>query len=174
MFKNAAIGVLAATTALCGFLAYQSGQKAVALEVLLDDKSKTITTLETENKQLTGVSAQLQAAIDGYTKAEDERKAAEAQLNAAVVNEADTKEFGEPCRVWIAKQFGDKDSPTFTKSLTTISDSWLKDGKLVFEIATPTSISRSSNSMFLCIVDKAKGSMFKPSAFETANWRRSK
>lgn len=174
MFKNTAIVVLAATTALCGFLAYQSGQKVVALEVLLDDKSKSITALEDENKQLTGVAAQLQAKVDAFTKAEDDRKAAEAALNAAVVNEADLKEFGEPCRVWIAQQFGDKDLSTYASELTTISDSWMKDGMLVFEIATPTDISSSSTSMFLCVVDKEKGSMFKPSAFETANWRRTK
>lgn len=171
--KNVAIGLLIASTAILGFLTYQSTQKTVALEVLLADKSNRITALEEERGTLSERLASLQAEVDQFTKAEAERLAAEEALNAANVSETDMQEFGETCRKWIAKEFGDDDLPSVTDMLTVVSDAWMKDGFLVFEVATP-SRTGSTSSMFLCVVDKEKGSMFKPSAFETANWRRAR
>jgi hypothetical protein len=171
MLKNTLVAIFAVTTLAFAFAAYSTGQKSTALEVLLDDKLKSLAALEAEKTQLTEKAAALQAKVDQFETEAEARAAAVAALNAATVSEADAKEFGDPCRAWIAREFGDKDSPALTLLTTTMSDSWTKNGMLVFEIATPSSLG-SSSSMYLCVVDKEKGSMFKPSAFETSNWRR--
>lgn len=164
MIKNIAIGVLTLTTVAGGVWGYQNNQKAVILEVLLGEQTKAVAALEAEKADTAALLKTVQGELDIF-------KAAEEAKNSAVVSEADLKEFGESCKEWIAREFGDDDRPAYTKLMTNISDSWVKDGRLVFEVSTP-SRSVSSQSMFLCVVDKEKGSMFKPSAFETASWRK--
>lgn len=171
MFKNIIIAVLAVTALGFAFAAYSTGQKSTALDVLLDDKLKSLAALEAQKTILIEKTSALEIKVAQFEAEATERKAAEAALNAATISDEDKEEFGEPCRAWIAREFGDKDRPTMTLLGTTMADSWIKNGMLVFEIATP-SRTGSTNSMFLCIVDKAKGSMFKPSAFETSSWRR--
>lgn len=170
--KNIALGILAVTTAMGAVWGYQSSQRATSLEVLLADKNSTLAAMAAEKTDLLDKASKLQAEIDRLSKLEADRVAAEAALNAATVSEADTKEFGEPCRLWIAREFGDDDLPTYTEQMTQISDSWTKDGMLVFEVQTPSDIGKTSSNIYLCVVDKAKGSMFKPSAFDTPNWRK--
>lgn len=161
----------AVAASVAGALAWHSSQKAVALEVLLADRTEQVSRLETEKSGLAAEVQQLRAEVSSHEKVEAERLAAEAARNAATVSADDLKTFGEPCRMWIAREFGNKDAPATTLLLTTIEDSWMKNGKLVFEVSTPSSLG-SSASVFLCVVDKDKGSMFKPGAFETATWRR--
>lgn len=174
MLKNTVIAILIATTAAGAYFAYQNSQKIIAMTVLLEDKSKALTSLEAEKSDITHQAELLQAELDKLKAAEAEQQAKEAALNAAKVSDEDIKKYGEPCKDWIASNFGDDDYPDYTKSMASIEDSWMKDGLYVFEIAFPSRMGASTSTILLCIFDKEKQSMFKPSAYDMNNWRRNR
>lgn len=162
--------IFAASTVAVGFFAIRESQKASTLQILIADKNNSIQKLEDEKAELQKVADDLDVRVKEFERLEKEQKAREEALNARKVSDEDTKKYGEECRSWIAREFGDDSSFTLTNTLTTINDSWMKDGQLVFEIATP-SRSMTTSSIYLCVVDKETESMFKPSAFDTQNWR---
>lgn len=56
---------------------------------------------------------------------------------------------------------------------THVFDSWVKDGKLVFEIGYRKKYSSdSSYSVRLCVYDEEKGSIMSPSPFNTSEWKK--
>ena len=83
-------------------------------------------------------------------------------LTSGTISDADKRRYGQQCQRWISSEFGEGRSAR-------VSDSWRKNGKIVFEVL----VDRETGSMadvFLCVVDKAAGSMRKPSAFDQS-WR---
>jgi hypothetical protein len=78
-------------------------------------------------------------------------------------SEADVKRYGVECGNWIGDEYGNGQPAR-------VSDVWNKGENLVFEVLVPKESSTSS-SVFLCVVDPAKGSMIKPSAFDNS-WNR--
>lgn len=87
-------------------------------------------------------------------------------LQSGRISDADRAKYGAECSQWIGSEFG-SDS---LGSLASIGDSWVKDGKLVFEVLVPQD-DLTSSSVYLCVVDKKEGQLFKPSAFDTS-WRK--
>ena len=174
MLKTAVIAILLISTASGAFLAYRSGQKVISLGVLLDDKNSALADRDAKIAALTQQTGALQAALDALRAAEAERQAQQAALNAAKVSEADVKQFGTPCKDWIATNFGDRDYPDYSRNSATIEDAWMKDGLYVFEIAFPADLGATTRNVLLCVFDRDKQSMFKPSAFDMNNWRRNR
>jgi hypothetical protein len=172
MLKNSLIALLTVTTAATAFFAFQKQQELVAIKVLLDDKNDEISSLTENAEGLQNALETAQNELLGFKKAEEERAALEAKMNAANVSEADIEEYGTPCKNWIAKNFSDNGSKAFAQAMAEIEDAWMKDGKYVFEVSFPTRMGASTNNILLCVFDKDKQSMFKPSAFDMNNWRR--
>lgn len=80
------------------------------------------------------------------------------------VSGSDHRFYGDQCADWISAEFADdKPAEAF--------DSWKRRGQIVFAVAYD-SRSGDSRSIQLCVVDKGTGSMMKPSAFNTSQWRR--
>ena len=78
------------------------------------------------------------------------------------ISTADALRYGEQCKKWISKEFEEGGE-------TLVGGHWKKKGKMVFEILAPK-VGTNSSSLYLCVVDKSKGTMLKPSAFD-ASWR---
>lgn len=81
--RNLIFGILVASTAILGFVAYQSGQKATAAKAELATKSETVAALEAEKTaladQVTTLQAQvttLQTQVSDLTKAAADAAAA--------------------------------------------------------------------------------------------------
>jgi hypothetical protein len=74
---------------------------------------------------------------------------------------------GELCRAFIAKEM-----KTGRYDLdTTITDAWMKEGKVVFEVGYREKFSEgSSYSIRLCIYDEAQGTLSSPSPFNSSKW----
>lgn len=51
-------------------------------------------------------------------------------------------------------------------------DNWMKDGKLVIELARMESKSSTSYKQGLCIYDEKKGKLSIPSVFENSRWEK--
>lgn len=51
-------------------------------------------------------------------------------------------------------------------------DHWMKDGKLVIELARMESESSTSYKQGLCIYDEKKGTLSIPSVFENIRWEK--
>ena len=79
------------------------------------------------------------------------------------VSTGDKERYGKACREWIMKEFNDGRA-------TQVSDVWRKRGNLVFEVLAPN-VEKTRFSVYLCVVDTKKGTLFKPGAFENASWR---
>lgn len=86
--------------------------------------------------------------------------AAAAWYISSFVTSADVRTYGSQCRDWISKDIADG-------AATSLGDHWKKRGKLVFEVLVPKK-DKGSYSVYLCVVDKTKGTMVKPSAFDTS------
>ena len=75
--RNLIFGILVASTAILGFVAYQSGQKASAANAELAAKSEAVAALEAEKTALTDQVATLQAQVTTLqTQVSDLSKAA--------------------------------------------------------------------------------------------------
>lgn len=79
------------------------------------------------------------------------------------VSATDKERYGKACREWIAKEFNNGRSAQ-------VSDVWRKRGNLVFEVLAPNA-EKTRHSVYLCVVDTKKGTLFKPGAFENSSWR---
>lgn len=78
---------------------------------------------------------------------------------------------GEACRQFIAKEM--KSDVAFAKNIETqINDAWMKDGKVVFEVAYREEYSRKSYSIRLCVVDEEKGTLMSPSPLNSSKWEK--
>lgn len=82
---------------------------------------------------------------------------------APILSADQVKFYGNQCAKWISEEvsIGDK---------TSVADHWTKNGKHVFQILIDDE-SGGAKSVMLCIVDVTKGTMFKPSMFESSGWR---
>ena len=69
------------------------------------------------------------------------------------MSEKDRLNYGQQCAEWFEEEHG------FGRKAR-VSDSWIKDGKLVFEISLFESGSSSSRIM-TCVVDKEKGTLWR-------------
>lgn len=83
-------------------------------------------------------------------------------FSTSYVSSADVGRYGAECKKWISTDFADGADAR-------IGDHWKKRGNLVFEVLVADA-DKSSASIFLCVVDTTKGTMRKPSAFDTS-WR---
>ncbi|MDF3606340.1 hypothetical protein PE067_09430 [Paracoccus sp. DMF-8] len=79
------------------------------------------------------------------------------------IRSSEKSSYGKECEQWIAKRFADGER-------TRITDSWRKRGSPVFEIAVYDA-DKSYYSTYLCVVDKKKGTMKKPSVFDQS-WKK--
>lgn len=72
--------------------------------------------------------------------------------------------YGRECENWISKDVGDG-------APAKVNNHWKKRGKLVFEVLVKRDPARTSSTAYLCVVDKAAGTLFKPSAFSARDWQ---
>lgn len=77
------------------------------------------------------------------------------------VSSADYGRYGPQCADWLSEKFGDGRKPR-------VIDAWKRKGRIVFEIAIPKQ--DGDASIMLCVIDKASGTMIKPSLFDQS-WR---
>jgi hypothetical protein len=66
--------------------------------------------------------------------------------------------YGPQCTKWISEKFN-------SGRQSAVYDSWKKNGKLVFQIATANAEDNRA-SLQLCVIDLSKGTMEKPSIFD--------
>lgn len=78
------------------------------------------------------------------------------------VTAADKARYEPECERWISEEFGEGQR-------SRVVGSWKKRGMPVFEVFTPRG-EGTSGSLHLCVVDKTRGVMTKPSAFDRS-WR---
>lgn len=76
---------------------------------------------------------------------------------------------GEACRDFIAKEM-----KTGSRDLeATITDAWMKDDKVVFEVGYREKFTRdSSYAIRLCIYDEKQGTLSSPSPFNSSKWEK--